>query len=189
MPFWTAAWSRPKSLLGIPLSSYMQVLDTRLAMLETRIGMRTINLAVGGAPRARARAMVRIGMVRLGMEARGGGRDTSSRAAAAAPSRRSAATGRNSCSACAASLAMRRRAAARVYITIVNDWITLTKDYATTNDSIAIPTHVWTKIPPKAGLNRLAERAEAAREAVGWQRTRWASAMVRSSLEPNSWRG
>ncbi len=60
--------------------------------------MRMENLAVGGAQRARARAMVRIGMVRLGMVVLGTGFDIYCETATPAPSRRFAAAGRLSSS-------------------------------------------------------------------------------------------
>jgi hypothetical protein len=189
LPSWTAAPSRPKLLLGLPFSLCRQILDTWRAILETQISIGMRNLAVGGAQRARARAMVRIVMVRLGMEAQSRGRDTFSRAAASMPSRRSAATGRSSSSACVANLVMPRHGATRSYITITTAMYTLTTDRATAIDFVVFPTRAWVRIPPTVGLSCLAERVKAELETRDWRRVKLAPATAVSSLAPNSWDG
>jgi hypothetical protein len=183
LPFWTAARSRPKIFLGLPLSSCMQILDTRRVILETWIGMRTINLAVGGAPRARARAMVRVGM-----DAAGRGRGTSSVAAAAAPSRWSAATELNLCGACAATLARCRLAAVRHYIvfhlTIANGGHILKTGDA--DDLITILIYVLASILSTKGQDRLTKSAEVTLEAEDWTSAKGDPVTARSGRAPSS---
>ncbi len=189
LPSWTAALGRPKILLWIPFSTYMQILDTRWAILRKLAGKRTTYLAVGVPQRARARAMVRLVMVRLGMAANGRSSDASPRAAASRSSQRSAATGRSSCSACEASLDVRPYAAARLHFIITNDSHASTTDHATASDTIGITASAWVKILPKVGWSCPAERRKAGLETRGRQRAKLAPAAATSGRVPNSWRG
>ncbi len=86
MPSWTAALGRPLFLLALLISICRKFIDALWTVLRNWTRVRKRNLAIGGAQRARARAMVRLGMVRLGMAAR---------AATSARGRRPAAAGRS----------------------------------------------------------------------------------------------